>query len=178
MNSQQTLWMKQHHLHLFLCSVLLRALKKFVWFQNCKTIDNLGDWNVFRDSVLTARKIPAVEIDCQICEGYILNATSASKVHISSTSISQSMPFTPKICSVLPYSPDLGPSDFHLFCYLKESLSGNCFTTDDKVKEAVTDCLSLQVSDYYDLSVQSLVELHDKNTNWKLCTKLEEDVTI
>jgi histone-lysine N-methyltransferase SETMAR len=35
------------------------------------------------------------------------------------------------------YSPDLAPSDFHLFLYLKSFLGGRWFH-DDEVKEAVT----------------------------------------
>jgi histone-lysine N-methyltransferase SETMAR len=34
-----------------------------------------------------------------------------------------------------PYSPDLAPSDYHLFPYLKEHLGGQRFSTDDEVKE-------------------------------------------
>ena len=36
-----------------------------------------------------------------------------------------------------PYSPDLDPSDFHLFGPLKEFLGGQHFSTDDEVKQAV-----------------------------------------
>ena len=64
-----------------------------------------------------------------------------------------------------PYSPDLAPSDFHLFCYLKEFLGGKCFATDDEVKEAVKDWLSSQVVDFYDFGIQKLVEHYDKCLN-------------
>jgi hypothetical protein len=37
----------------------------------------------------------------------------------------------------LPYRPDLVPSDFHLFLYLKKFLAGQCFLNNDDVKEAV-----------------------------------------
>jgi transposase len=36
------------------------------------------------------------------------------------------------------YSPDLVPSDFHLFPHLKRDLKGTHFTSDDEVKQAVT----------------------------------------
>lgn len=64
-----------------------------------------------------------------------------------------------------PYSPDLAPSDFHLFRYLKEFLGGKRFDTDDEVKEAVKDWLSSQAADFYDLGLQKLVERHDKCLN-------------
>ena len=36
-----------------------------------------------------------------------------------------------------PYSPDLAPSDCHLFGPLKEALRGRRFTSDQELKEAV-----------------------------------------
>jgi hypothetical protein len=39
-----------------------------------------------------------------------------------------------EVLSHPPYSPDLAPSDFHLFSHLK----GTNFTSDDEVKQAVT----------------------------------------
>ena len=44
-------------------------------------------------------------------------------------------------CEVLshpPYNPDLAPSDFHFFPYLKRDLKGTPITSDDEVKQAVT----------------------------------------
>ena len=41
-----------------------------------------------------------------------------------------------------PYSPDLAPSDFHLFRYFNEFLGSKRFATDDEIKEAVQDWLS------------------------------------
>jgi len=35
------------------------------------------------------------------------------------------------------YSPDLAPSDYHIFSLLKEALRGRRFTSDEEVKEAV-----------------------------------------
>lgn len=64
-----------------------------------------------------------------------------------------------------PYSPDLAPSDFHLFRYLKEFLGGKRFDTDDEVKEAVEDWLSSQAADFYDLGIKKLVERYDKCLN-------------
>jgi histone-lysine N-methyltransferase SETMAR len=36
-----------------------------------------------------------------------------------------------------PYSPDLVPSDFHLFLHLKNFLAGQRFNNDEDVKRAV-----------------------------------------
>ncbi|GFT39827.1 mariner Mos1 transposase [Trichonephila clavipes] len=64
-----------------------------------------------------------------------------------------------------PYSPNLAPSDFHLFRYLKEFLGGKRFDTADEVKEEVQDWLSSQAADVYDLGIQKLVERYDKCLN-------------
>jgi histone-lysine N-methyltransferase SETMAR len=36
-----------------------------------------------------------------------------------------------------PYSPDLAPSDYHIFGPLKEALRGRGFASDEELKEAV-----------------------------------------
>jgi len=40
------------------------------------------------------------------------------------------------------YSPDLAPSDFHLFLHLKSILAGQWFHDNSEVKEAVTMCFA------------------------------------
>jgi transposase len=40
------------------------------------------------------------------------------------------------------YSPDLAPSDFHLFPKLKECLGGRRFKRDEEVKDAVKEWLN------------------------------------
>ena len=48
-----------------------------------------------------------------------------------------------------PYSPDLAPSDFHLFEPLKESLRGRHFFNDEEVKTAVRKWLKAQPVEFY-----------------------------
>ncbi|XP_067123351.1 histone-lysine N-methyltransferase SETMAR-like [Centruroides vittatus] len=56
-----------------------------------------------------------------------------------------------------PYSPDLAPSDFHLFRYLKEFLGGQQFNDDEEVKTAVMDWAS-QAADFFKVGIQKIVE--------------------
>src|SRR5579862_8085227 len=44
-----------------------------------------------------------------------------------------------------PHSPDLAPSDFHLFGPLKHHLSGQCFKTDTDIKAAVNDWFKIGI---------------------------------
>ena len=48
-----------------------------------------------------------------------------------------------------PYSPDLAPSDFHLFGPLKESLRGGHFSSDEEVKTVVWKWLKTQPVEFY-----------------------------
>jgi transposase len=48
-----------------------------------------------------------------------------------------------------PYSPDLAPSDFHLFWPLKDALRGRHFRSDEEVTEAVHDWLEQQPKDFF-----------------------------
>ena len=56
-----------------------------------------------------------------------------------------------------PYSPDLAPSDFHLFLYLKRHLAGQHFDDDDEIKNEVEIWFKQQAVDFYDTGIQKLV---------------------
>jgi hypothetical protein len=55
-----------------------------------------------------------------------------------------------------PYSPDLAPSDFHVFLHLKTLLGGRRFH-DDEVKEAVNAWFASQAASFNDAGIQKLV---------------------
>jgi histone-lysine N-methyltransferase SETMAR len=63
-----------------------------------------------------------------------------------------------------PYSPDLAPSDFHVFLHLKIFLGGQWFH-DDEVKEAINTRFASQVASLYDAEIQKLVPCYDKCLN-------------
>ena len=48
-----------------------------------------------------------------------------------------------------PYSPDLAPSDYHLFKNLKQHLRGQRFLTDDELKYATEEWLKYYYYYYY-----------------------------
>ena len=56
-----------------------------------------------------------------------------------------------------PYSPDLAPSDYHLFPALKEHLSGQRFVNDEEVTEAVNRFLHDAEKNWYDAGINKLV---------------------
>ena len=56
-----------------------------------------------------------------------------------------------------PYSPNLAPSDFHLFLHLKKHLAGKKFDDDDEVQEEVMTWFKGPAADFYDSGKQKLV---------------------
>jgi histone-lysine N-methyltransferase SETMAR len=64
-----------------------------------------------------------------------------------------------------PYSPDLAPSDFHLFLHLQKFLAGQRFNNDEDIKKAVQKWLSSQAAPFYDEGIQKLVSCYDKCLN-------------
>jgi len=48
------------------------------------------------------------------------------------------------------YSPDLAPSDFHLFLHLKKHLAGKKFDDDDELQEEVMTWFKGQAADFND----------------------------
>ena len=66
-----------------------------------------------------------------------------------------------------PYSPDLAPSDYHLFPGLKKQLKGRHFSSDEEVIDAAETWLDRQPSDFSFLSGLQKLE------QWaKKCTEL------
>jgi histone-lysine N-methyltransferase SETMAR len=68
-----------------------------------------------------------------------------------------------------PYSPDLAPSDFHLFPKLKEHLKGQRYTSDEEVKAAVLLWCRSQSADFYRDGINKLVH------RWKKCVDVAGD---
>ena len=64
-----------------------------------------------------------------------------------------------------PYSPDLAPSDYHLFLHLKKFLGGKQFDDDDDLKDAVQNWLTSQAAVFYEEGIQKLLPRYDKCLN-------------
>jgi hypothetical protein len=56
-----------------------------------------------------------------------------------------------------PYSPDLAPSNYHLFIYLKNWLGLQCFNNEEELMEGVKMWLSSMVADFFDTGIQKLI---------------------
>ena len=72
-----------------------------------------------------------------------------------------------------PYSPDLAPSDFHLFPKLKTEISGTHFQSDDDFIHALDDFLNGQEKDFFQSGIEALKHRWQKciNTEWDYVEK-------
>ena len=55
-----------------------------------------------------------------------------------------------------PYSPDLAPTDYHLFCSLQNFLNGKTFTSDQGVNEAVLEFFQSKPINFYEKGIDVL----------------------
>ncbi|KAJ4434262.1 hypothetical protein ANN_22814 [Periplaneta americana] len=74
-----------------------------------------------------------------------------------------------------PYSPDLAPSDFHLFTKLKKFLGGKCFGSDDELN-AVNNWIKGLAADDYNTGILKLVNLTASMVCWSACWLTDQEV--
>jgi hypothetical protein len=65
-----------------------------------------------------------------------------------------------------PYSPDLAPSDFHLFGPLKKHLGGRRFATDGEVQQAVMSWLQALDAELFYAEIDALGYRWNKCVGW------------
>ena len=73
---------------------------------------------------------------------------------------------------VLPhpsYSPDLAPSDYHLFGFVKDQLRGQCYETKETIQKAVRQCLRIAGTEFYRRGIFKLPE------RWEKCVQRRGD---
>ena len=66
---------------------------------------------------------------------------------------------------VLPhpsYSPDLAPSDYHLFGFVKDQLAGQHYETTEAIQKAVRQCLQMAGTEFYRRGIFKLPECWEK----------------
>jgi histone-lysine N-methyltransferase SETMAR len=69
-----------------------------------------------------------------------------------------------------PYSPDLAPSDFHLFRFLKDSLHGQVLQSDKVVIQATNEWIEEQEQRFFVEGVKAL------EYQWEKCVALRVDM--
>jgi len=64
-----------------------------------------------------------------------------------------------------PYSPDLAPTDFHLFRSLSNQMSGITFDDEDDLKTWITDFFNTRSEDFWAKGIEKLIERWEKVVN-------------
>ena len=67
-----------------------------------------------------------------------------------------------EVLSHPPYSPDLSPSDYHLFPSLQNSLNGKKFTSDEDVKEYLEQFFAKKDHKFFQDGIMTLAERWQK----------------
>ena len=68
-----------------------------------------------------------------------------------------------------PHSPDLAPSDFHVFGPLKKAMGGKSYRSDEEVQQAVHERLRSQPKDFFSRGIHALPK------RWNTCMVRNED---
>jgi len=78
-------------------------------------------------------------------------------------------PFNRDIFDHPPYSPDLAPSDYHLFTMMKVWLATQRFHTNEELMDGVNNWLHNLVAPFFDEGLQKLLSQYDPKCGWQLC---------
>jgi histone-lysine N-methyltransferase SETMAR len=102
-----------------------------------------------------------------LSQGVVLLHDNA-RPHAAHLTVNTIVNMNRKVLEHHAHSPDLAPSDFHLFGPLKNALRGSQFADDDVVKEAVHDWLRNQPFFF----CSGLTKLTDR---WAKCIQDKDD---
>jgi hypothetical protein len=70
----------------------------------------------------------------------------------------------------LPYSPDLTPSDYHMFGPLKEAMGGKKFRSVEEVYQAVHEWLRIRPQEFFSRGIRAL------RVRWRKCVERQGDL--
>ncbi|UYV77323.1 hypothetical protein LAZ67_15000503 [Cordylochernes scorpioides] len=107
------------------------------------------------------------------------SAPKKAKVTISAGKVMAMENFKWEIFTHPPYSPELAPSDFHLFPALKWHLGGKHFANDDEVQAEANHWLLRQDTACYNSGIKKLLQRYQKclDRNGDYLEKLENGIS-
>jgi len=68
-----------------------------------------------------------------------------------------------------PYSPDMAPSDYHLFGFVKNQMQGQHYETNEALQTAVCQCLWVAGTEFYRNGIFTFPE------RWEKCVQRNGD---
>ena len=140
-----------------------RSVIRFLWSKGRTPIEtHRGMHPTYGERCLALR---SVRWWCSEFENRRENLNDNARPHVANKTVNKIRKFHWEFLEHPPYSPDLVPSDFHLFSPLKKFLAGQRFTCDDEVKAAVRQWFRSQTADFYHSGIAKLVLRWDKYLN-------------
>jgi histone-lysine N-methyltransferase SETMAR len=81
-----------------------------------------------------------------------------ARPHVASLTQQKLLSFNWVLLSHPPYSPDLAPSDYHLFLSLGSQLDGQKFTEEEQLRRTLEEFFAQKTDDFYRRRIYSLPE--------------------
>lgn len=104
----------------------------------------------------------------KLCQGVVFHQDNAP-AHTSTVAMAAIRECGFELLQHPPYSPDLAPSDYHLFRNLKDSLRGQKFDSDESVIRAIDDWFDQLDKSFFLDGVKALEH------RWEKCVELQGD---
>lgn len=92
-----------------------------------------------------------------------------ARVHTAKTTMTMIKNLKWQLLPHPPYSPDLAPSDFHLFGPMKEPLRGIRFKDEKEIKRAVKNSIARFPQEWFEEGIKKLAK------RWQKCIEIEGD---
>lgn len=86
-----------------------------------------------------------------------------ARPHVSQTTIQKLNELGVEVLPHPPYSPDLSPTDYHLFKHFQNFLAGKCFINQDQAKKAFVDFVDSRPPSFFFDGISRLV------SHWQKC---------
>ncbi len=113
------------------------------------------------DSLMKLRQAIKIKRPGKLSKKIVLLHDNA-RPHVAALVTSLLKDFDWTVFSHPPYSPDLAPSDFHLFPSLKKWLGGRHFDSDVQLQATVDEFFSKQDASWYAHGIEKLVSRYNK----------------
>ena len=92
-----------------------------------------------------------------------------ARVHTKKVSMAKLRELRWQLLPHLAFSPDLAPSDFHLFVPLKDTFHGRRFVCETELKSAVNEVIKTMSKDWFEEGIKKVAE------GWRKCIDLQGD---
>jgi histone-lysine N-methyltransferase SETMAR len=119
--------------------------------------------NGVRYSTMLEEKLkPAIHSHCGLLSKGVLLLRDNARPHSAAATVTTIQKLKIETINYPPCSPDLDPSNYHVFGMLKEALQGRRFHNDDEVKQAVHFWLRQQAKTFFSAGIQKPVKRCEK----------------